>query len=65
MYMDETEMAVALADLIYARRCDEHVRVLCDCPKMEKDCIVRSIPPYCGEWCDLMEKPIAKLKDKE
>lgn len=42
------ETAIAIADAIYARRCDEHVCVSKDCPKRHGEA-TRSIPPYCGD----------------
>ena len=67
------EELTAIADTIYARRCEEHVMVLKDCPKNIKGGLGtflykinnkgRYIPPYCCQWCDMLCEPTASLKD--
>lgn len=69
---DIDNLRISVADSIYARRCDEHVMVLKDCPKNIRGGFGaflyklghkgRYIPPYCCQWCDLMNKPTASLK---
>lgn len=56
-----SDVDVAVADCIYARRCAEHRFVLKDCPRMNES--YRPIAPYCGEFCDILITPIVSLKD--
>lgn len=58
-----SDVDVAVADCIYARRCDEHRLVLKDCPRMNES--HRPIAPYCGEFCSLLRLPIAGLKGED
>ena len=70
---DIENLLISTADAVYARRCDEHVMVYEDCPKNIKGRFgvflyglkygKRCIPPYCRQWCDLMNEPTASLKE--
>lgn len=70
---DIKNLFISTGDAVYARRCDEHVMVCGDCPKNINGRFgvflyglkygKRSIPPYCRQWCDLMNEPTASLKE--